>query len=134
MTVQGIEFDEERLGECCRRRGIIRMSLFGSFLGDSFGPQSDIDFLVEFDPSRRVILFDVGGMTADLRDMLGREVDLPTPTDLSIYFRDEMIRRARPLYAAATRTIDRAARFVAAAFAVERLLAPLSRKRRRANL
>ena len=97
MTVNGIHFDEAQLQEFCRQNGIIRMSLFGSILGDSFGPDSDIDLLVEFDPTRRVSLFDVGGMTADLRELFGRDVDLRTAEDLSIYFRDDVIREAKPL-------------------------------------
>jgi len=101
MNLHGVHFDEDKLGEFCRRHGIVRMSLFGSILGDAFGPKSDIDFLVEFDPDRRVSLFDVGGMSADLRELLGRNVDLRTEQDLSIYFREDVIRQARPLYAAA---------------------------------
>ncbi len=101
MMVNGVNFEEGRLAEFCRRHGIIRMSLFGSILSDRFGPESDIDLLVQFDPARRVSLFDVGGMTADLREMFGREVDLRTFEDLSIYFRDDVVRQARPLYAAA---------------------------------
>jgi predicted nucleotidyltransferase len=101
MNLHGIHFDEEKLGEFCRLHGIVRMSLFGSILGDAFGPNSDIDLLVEFHPNHRVSLFDVGGMSADLRELLGRNVDLRTEQDLSIYFREDVIRQARPLYAAA---------------------------------
>jgi uncharacterized protein len=101
MTVNGINFDEAKLNKFCRSNSIIRMSLFGSILGESFGPDSDIDLLVEFDPRCRISLFDVGGMAADLRDILGRDVDLRTAQDLSIYFRDDVIRQAKPLYAAA---------------------------------
>jgi uncharacterized protein len=101
MTFRGVHFDESRLGEYCRAHGIVRLSLFGSILGEQFGPESDVDLLVEFDPAKRVSLFDVGGMTADLREMLGREVDLRTYEDLSVYFRDEVARQARPLYVAA---------------------------------
>ena len=99
MELHGIHFDEEQIGEFCRRNGIVRLALFGSILTDRFGPDSDVDLLVEFDPDRRVSLFDVGGMTMDLIDMLGRDVDLRTAEDLSIYFRDDVVRGARPLYA-----------------------------------
>lgn len=101
MTLRGIQFDEDRLAEYCRAHGIVRMSLFGSILSDRFGPESDIDLLVEFDPTRRISLFDVGGMTADLRELFGRDVDLRTYEDLSVYFREEVVRQARPLYDAA---------------------------------
>jgi predicted nucleotidyltransferase len=101
MTMNGVHFDESQLEAFCRRHGIIRMSLFGSILGETFGPDSDIDLLVEFDPKCRVSLFDIGGMSADLREMFGRPVDLRTVQDLSIYFREDVVRDAKPLYAAA---------------------------------
>jgi predicted nucleotidyltransferase len=100
MTVNGIEFPEDRLKVFCRRHGVVRLSLFGSILTDRFGPDSDIDLLVVFEPSRRISLFDVGGMMAELSDLLGRQVDLRTAQDLSVYFRDDVLQGARPLYAA----------------------------------
>lgn len=66
-----------------------------------FRPDSDVDFLVEFLPGVRYSLLDLGGMWAELREMLGREVDLKTPMDLSRYFRDDVVKSARTLYAAA---------------------------------
>jgi predicted nucleotidyltransferase len=101
MIIKGVNFDEAKLAAFCREHGITRMSLFGSILTDHFGPESDIDLLVQFDPSRRVSLFDIGGMIADLRDLIGRDVDLRTFEDLSVYFRDDVVRKAQPLYAAA---------------------------------
>lgn len=100
MIVNGINFDELALAEFCRRHGIAGLWLFGSILGPRFSEHSDIDLLVRFEPGRQVSLFDVGGMSAELQDLLGREVDLRTPEDLSQYFRDEVVAAARPLYAA----------------------------------
>ncbi len=99
MVLHGVTFDEAVIGNFCRRHGIARLSLFGSILTDRFGPDSDVDLLVEFDSDQRVSLFDMGGMTMDLMDLLGRPVDLRTADDLSVYFRDDVVRRARPLYA-----------------------------------
>ncbi|HRQ73614.1 MAG TPA: nucleotidyltransferase family protein [Phycisphaerales bacterium] len=100
MRLHGVEIPEDRIAEFCRRHGVRRLSLFGSILREDFGPESDIDFLVEFEPDARVSLFDLGGMLMELRELLGREVDLRTPFDLSPYFRDEVLSQARPLYAA----------------------------------
>jgi predicted nucleotidyltransferase len=41
--------------------------------GDA-GPQSDVDFLVEFEPHRS--LLDQGGLLMDLQELLGCEVDV----------------------------------------------------------
>ena len=100
MELHGIHFNEEQIGRFCRQNGITRMALFGSILTDRFGPESDIDFLVEFDPDRRISLFDIGGMVGDLSDLIGRTADLRTTEDLSPYFRDWVVYKARPLYAA----------------------------------
>jgi hypothetical protein len=95
-----VPIDGGLLREFCRRHGIRRLSLFGSALRDNFRPESDIDLLVEFLPGRRVSLFDLGGMNMELGEILGRPVDLRTAEDLSRYFREEVLRTARPLYAA----------------------------------
>ena len=36
--------------EFCRRNGVRRLAAFGSALRDDFGPESDVDLLVEFLP------------------------------------------------------------------------------------
>jgi predicted nucleotidyltransferase len=50
MLRHGIEISEEKLAEFCRRNHIRILSLFGSILRDDFGPDSDVDVLVEFEP------------------------------------------------------------------------------------
>ena len=44
-----IPIDQKKLSDCCRRNHIRRLALFGSVLRDDFGPDSDIDVLVEFE-------------------------------------------------------------------------------------
>lgn len=95
-----IEFDKDYLEAFCRRHRIKRLSLFGSALRGELGPDSDIDLLVEFEPDARPSLFDVGGMMHELTEVMGRQVDIRTPADLSRYFRDEVVAEAEPLYAA----------------------------------
>lgn len=83
----------------CRRHHITRMSLFGSALRDELKPGSDIDILVEFDKDHMPGLFDIAGMEIELSEMFGRKVDLRTPAELSRYFRDEVMEKARVEYA-----------------------------------
>ena len=40
-----LTFNAERLGRFCRERGIARLELFGSALGDDFRAESDVDLL-----------------------------------------------------------------------------------------
>lgn len=88
------------LADFCQRHGIARLSLFGSVLRDDFGPDSDVDVLVEFPPGQTPSLLDLGGVLMELRRMFGREVDLKTPGFLSRHFRDQVVREAKALCAA----------------------------------
>jgi predicted nucleotidyltransferase len=83
----------------CQRHHIRKLSVFGSYLREDFGPESDIDFLVEFDPEHIPGLLEIAGMEIELSRVLGRKVDLRTALDLSRYFRDEVLERAEVQYA-----------------------------------
>ena len=74
------------------------MALYGSALRDDFGPDSDIDVLVNFDMSYPIGLMAVSKIELELSDMIGRKVDLRTPEDLSRYFRDKVVAEAEVLY------------------------------------
>jgi len=50
------------------------IALVGSVARGDDDPDSDYDFLVDFDQG--VTLFDIGGLKADLEDLLGAEVDV----------------------------------------------------------
>ena len=95
-----ITIDHERIAEFCRRNRIRRLSFFGSVLRDDFGPASDIDVLVEFEPEATVGYFSMSRMEQELTEMFGREVDLRTPRELSRYFRDQVLADAREEYVA----------------------------------
>ncbi len=65
-----------RLAEYCRANGIARLDVFGSALRADFGPESDIDLLVEFEPGRTPGLFDFGRIEQEFSEIFGRKVDL----------------------------------------------------------
>lgn len=99
MSAQ-IELDSEKIADFCRKHRIRKLSLFGSVLRDDFGPDSDVDVLVEFEPEARVGLFGLTRMEMELTDLLGRKVDLNTAGFLSKYFRDEVLAEAEVQYVA----------------------------------
>jgi predicted nucleotidyltransferase len=101
MTLHGIHIPEDRVAELCRRHCMRRLAFFGSILRDDFSRESDIDLLVEFEPSQPVGLLRLTAIELELGDLLGRKVDLNTVGSLSPYFRDEVLREARTLYVAA---------------------------------
>ena len=95
-----LRVDSDDLAEFCRRNHIRQLSLFGSVLRDDFGPGSDVDVLVDFEPGHRIGLIKMAGMEIELSRLFGRKVDLRTPQDLSRYFRDEVVSSAEVQYAA----------------------------------
>ncbi len=73
--------------------GVSRLSLFGSFLTGRFGPESDIDLLVEFDPKKKTY-DNFMDLSFFLEDLLGRRVELVTPQSLSRYIGPHILNQA----------------------------------------
>ncbi len=76
MTHHGIQLDSEAIRSFCRRWKIRELSVFGSILRDDFRPDSDIDFLVDYEDDAEWDLFDSLHMQKDLEEILGRQVDV----------------------------------------------------------
>ena len=95
-----IDIPKETIAEFCKRNGIRRLALFGSVLRDDFGPDSDVDILVEFEPGIRMGLR-FFSLEIELSRILGRKVDLNTPGFLSRHFRDAVLAEAKVYYDAA---------------------------------
>lgn len=96
----GVQVDDEALAEFATRHLIRRLAAFGSVLRNDFGPDSDIDVLVEFQPGQAPGLVGLAAMELELGALIGREVELRTYYDLSRFFRDKVRDSARELYAA----------------------------------
>ena len=59
----------------------VRIAVFGSYARNEDSSDSDIDILVNF--SKRMSLFDLGGIKYDLTELLNRPVDLVTEKGLN---------------------------------------------------
>lgn len=90
---------KDELSGFCRKYHISRLSIFGSALTEDFGPDSDIDVLVEFEPACTPGL-SFFRMESELSALLGRRVDLNTAEFLSRYFRETVLQNAEVQYAA----------------------------------
>lgn len=99
MGKTNISIPKEKIAEFCKKNYIRKLSLFGSVLRGDFGPDSDIDLLVEFHPDHIPGLIRLAGMEIELTHLLGRKVDLRTSQDLSRYFREEVLNSAEVQYA-----------------------------------
>src|SRR4051812_25046980 len=88
----------ERLVDFCQRNGIRKFSLFGSVLRDDFGPESDIDVLVEFESGVRMGLIKLAGLEIELGSLFGRKVEMNTPRGLNPYYREKVLAKAETQY------------------------------------
>ena len=99
-----IEIDREKLETFCKKWKITELALFGSVLRDDFGPDSDVDVLVTFAPDADVSLWDVLDAEEELKQMLGRDVDLVLRTTVersrNYIRRRNILSSARPFYVA----------------------------------
>ena len=93
-----INLPKDKIAAFCKRNHIKRLALFGSVLRDDFGPESDVDVLVEFEPGHTPG-YAFFAMEEELGHIIGRKVDLNTPGFLSRYFRDEVMKEAESVYA-----------------------------------
>ncbi len=94
-----IKIPRDKIKSFCEKHHIHKLSFFGSVLRDDFKPDSDVDVLVEFGPNQVVGLLRLSGMEMELSEILGHNVDLRTPAELSGYFRQEVIDSAEVQYA-----------------------------------
>ena len=90
-------FPQQKIREFCRHNHIRRLSVFGSSLRGDERPDSDVDVLVEFEQGHTpgLAFFD---MEQELSGILGKKVDLNTPSFLSRYFRENVLREAQVQY------------------------------------
>lgn len=83
MSTQKIE---ETIAEYFKTQPVLKAWLFGSFARGEETPQSDVDILFVPDRSGKPFtLFTMGGMYMDLKELLGREVDLVEEGSLRPY-------------------------------------------------
>src|SRR5262249_15669679 len=82
----------EAILQLAAKHGARNVRVFGSVARHEADEQSDIDFLVEMEPGRS--LLDMGGFLMDLRELLGREVDVVTERGLKPRIRDRVLQEA----------------------------------------
>lgn len=92
-----IEYDQQKIESFCQNYHIRKFAFFGSVLRDDFGPDSDIDILVEFEPGHTPG-YDFFLLEKELAQMLGRKVDLQTPNFLSPEIRHHIISESSAIY------------------------------------
>ena len=75
-----IKVPQPALDDFCQRNHIHLLAFFGSVLREDFGPDSDVDIIVQFEPRYVPGLISLAGLELELSEMFGgRKVDLNTP-------------------------------------------------------
>ncbi len=104
IATSGIEIPQDKIAAFCRKWKITELALFGSVLREDFGPESDVDVLVSFAPDPPWTLLDQVRMQNDLKQILGRPVDLVTREGIersrNQFRRREILDSARVFYGA----------------------------------
>jgi predicted nucleotidyltransferase len=100
MQISKISIPQKSLQRFCKQYRVQRLALFGSVLRDDFGPESDIDILVLFQPDTRVGFLTLGKMQRELSAMFNRQVDLVPQKGLKPIIREAVLASAQEVYAA----------------------------------
>jgi predicted nucleotidyltransferase len=72
----GLELPMDGIAALCRRRKIRELALFGSQARGDARPDSDVDFLVEFEPDEEWDLGEIWAMREEFAELIGRHVDM----------------------------------------------------------
>jgi predicted nucleotidyltransferase len=87
-----IENRRDDVRAIAERHGARRLRVFGSVARGESRPDSDIDFLVEFEPGRS--LLDQAALLLDLQDLLGLKVDIVSEGGINPRMRDRILKEA----------------------------------------
>ena len=94
------QLPSERIAEICRRNRVRELSVFGSALTEHFGPASDLDLLVVFDPDAEIGFLALAKLQRELSALAQRPVDLVPKAGLKAAIRDAVLADAQVIYAA----------------------------------
>ncbi|MBP7050390.1 MAG: nucleotidyltransferase domain-containing protein [Phycisphaerae bacterium] len=96
-----VQLDRSVLSEFCRKWRIRELSIFGSALREDFNANSDLDFLVSFEPGTPLDIDRLLDMKEELEARFGRPVDLVEKEAMRNPWRKhEILKTCQVLYAA----------------------------------
>lgn len=99
-ALSSVVSDHQALERFCRGHHIRRLSLFGSAVRGELRPDSDLDFLIEYDPAHRPGLVALQQIQDELSELCGgRNIDLVNPKYLNPRLRQRILAEAQLQYA-----------------------------------
>ena len=100
MNTQMLNLSTTALDNLCRKYQVRELALFGSAARGESNVDSDLDFLVEFEPQARVGFLTLSGLSRELSSLLHRPVDLVPKAGLKPTIRAQVLAEAEVVYAA----------------------------------
>ena len=95
MTLNDLRKEREHIKKIAQKHGTGNIRVFGSISRGEEGPDSDIDFLIDFEEDRS--LFDLVGLKLELEEFLGHKVDLVTENAMHRLISAKVKKEAVPL-------------------------------------
>ena len=90
-----IQDNQQAIADLCKKHHVDRLELFGSAADGTLTPDSDLDFLIQFDRSSDLSPFDqYFGLLLALNNLLGRDIDLIEPATVTNPFMLKAIQRS----------------------------------------
>lgn len=98
-VLQRLNIRPIQIAEFCKQYHVMELGIFGSVLRDDFGPESDVDFLVMFEPGHSLSWGEWGRAVDDLTALVGRSVDLTRKNGVvNPFSRSEILKTVRVIY------------------------------------
>lgn len=96
MNTQKFIYEKKnKITQIAAKHGAVNIRLFGSVVHGEDSPQSDIDFLVDI--KEPTTPWFPAGLIIDLKEILGRDIDVVTEKALNPLIRDNVLKEAKPL-------------------------------------
>lgn len=96
MLLETLREKRPEILEIAAKHGAFNIRVFGSVARGEETPQSDIDFLIDYDLEKITPWFP-GGLLMDLQDLLGRKVDILTEQGISPWLKERVLAEAKLL-------------------------------------
>jgi predicted nucleotidyltransferase len=95
MKIEELRVRKAEILRLATLHGATNVRVFGSVARGEADEKSDVDFLVDMGRGRS--LLDLGGLLADLQELLRHRVDVVTERGLKARIRDRVLKEAVPL-------------------------------------
>ncbi len=89
---QTLKDKREEILRLAAKHGAKNVRVFGSVARGTAGPESGVDFLLDYSPDRTAWF--PGGLIADLEELLGRKVHIVTESGLHQDIREKVLKAA----------------------------------------